>query len=57
MAAPSPSEPELMPTWAYAIGIDSGSLGQGAAVSLFLFPLLVLVSVAMLFFARRAQVS
>ena len=44
-------------TWAYAIAIDSGSLGEGAAISLFLFPLLVLVTVGMLFFARRAQVS
>jgi multiple sugar transport system permease protein len=48
---------QVLPTWAYAIGIDSGSLGEGAAISLFLFPLLVIVSVAMLFFARRAQVS
>ena len=48
---------QVLPTWAYAIGIDSGSLGEGAAISLFLFPLLVLVSVTMLFFARRAQVS
>ena len=39
------------------VGIDSGSLGEGAAISLFLFPLLVVVSIAMLFFARRAQVS
>src|SRR5512132_444022 len=48
---------QVLPTWAYAVGIDSGSLGAGAAISLFLFPLLVLVSVGMLFFARRAQVS
>jgi multiple sugar transport system permease protein len=48
---------QVLPTWAYAIGIDSGSLGAGAAVSLFLFPLLVVVTVAMLFFARRSQVS
>ena len=48
---------QVLPTWAYAIGIDSGSLGEGAAISLFLFPLLVLVTVGMLFFARRAQVS
>ena len=48
---------QVLPTWAYFIGIDGGSLGEGAAISLFLFPLLVVVSVAMLFFARRAQVS
>jgi multiple sugar transport system permease protein len=48
---------QVLPTWAFQIGINSGSLGEGAAISLYLFPLLVVVSVAMLFFARRAQVS
>jgi multiple sugar transport system permease protein len=48
---------QVLTTWAYAIGIDSGSLGEGAAISLFLFPLLILVTIGMLFFARRAQVS
>ena len=37
--------------------VMAGKLGEGAAISLFLFPLLVLVSIGMLFFARRAQVS
>jgi multiple sugar transport system permease protein len=48
---------QVLPTWAFQIGINAGSLGEGAAVSLFLLPLLVVVTVAMLFFARRAQVS
>ena len=48
---------QVLPTWAYFVGIDGGSLGEGAAISLFLFPLLVVVTVAILFFARRAQVS
>ena len=48
---------QVLPTWAYFVGIDGGSLGAGAAISLFLFPLLVVVTVAMLFFARRAQVT
>ena len=48
---------QVLPTWAFAIGINSGSLGEGAAISLYLFPLLIVVSVAMLFFARRAQVT
>jgi len=48
---------QVLPTWAFQVGINSGSLGEGAAISLYLFPLLVLVSVAMLFFARRAQVT
>jgi multiple sugar transport system permease protein len=48
---------QVLTTWAFQIGIESGSLGEGAAISLYLFPLLVLVSVTMLWFARRAQVS
>jgi multiple sugar transport system permease protein len=48
---------QMLTTWAFATGIESGSLGQGAAISLYLFPLLIVVTVLMLFFARRAQVS
>jgi multiple sugar transport system permease protein len=48
---------QVLPTWAFQIGVNSGSLGEGAAISLYLFPLLIIVSVAMLVFARRAQVS
>jgi multiple sugar transport system permease protein len=48
---------QVLPTWAYFVGIDGGSLGEGAAISLFLFPLLVLVTIGMLFFARRAEVT
>ena len=35
---------QVLPTWAYFVGIDGGSLGEGAAISLFLFPLLVVVT-------------
>jgi multiple sugar transport system permease protein len=48
---------QMLTTWAFQIGIESGSLGEGAAISLYLFPLLVVVTITMLFFARRAQVS
>ena len=48
---------QVLTTWAFQVGIESGSLGEGAAISLYLFPLLAMVSVLMLFFARRAQVS
>ena len=48
---------QMLPTWSFQIGINSGSLGEGAAISLYLFPLLAVVSIAMLFFAKRAQVS
>jgi multiple sugar transport system permease protein len=48
---------QVLTTWAYQIGIESGSLGEGAAISLFLFPLLAAVTILMLFFAKRAQVA
>jgi multiple sugar transport system permease protein len=48
---------QMLTTWSFQIGINSGSLGEGAAISLYLFPLLAAVSIAMLFFAKRAQVS
>ena len=48
---------QVLPTWAFQVGINSGSLGEGAAISLYLLPLLALVTILMLFFARRAQVS
>jgi multiple sugar transport system permease protein len=48
---------QVLPTWAFQIGIASGSLGEGAAISLYLFPLLIVVTVAMLYFARRVQVT
>jgi multiple sugar transport system permease protein len=48
---------QVLTTWAYQIGIESTSVGQGAAISLYLFPLLVVVTVLMLTFAKRAQVS
>ena len=41
---------------AYYTGIEAGDLGEGAAISLFLFPLLVLVAVLMLRMARRSEV-
>ena len=47
----------VLTTWSFVTGIESGSLGAGAAISLYLLPLLAVVSVLMLFFARRAQVA
>jgi multiple sugar transport system permease protein len=48
---------EMVTTWAYKTGIESGGLGAGAAISLFLLPVLAIVSILMLLFARRAEVS
>jgi multiple sugar transport system permease protein len=48
---------QMLTSWAYFVGIRGGSLGEGAAVSLFLLPLLVIVAVLMLRFARRVEVA
>ena len=47
---------QVVTTWAFQQGIQGGSLGAGAAVSLFLLPVLALVAIVMLFFARKAEV-
>jgi multiple sugar transport system permease protein len=48
---------EMITTWSYKTGIDSGSLGPGAAISLSLLPVLAVVAVGMLVFARRREVT
>jgi multiple sugar transport system permease protein len=47
----------VITTWAFQTGIQGGSLGEGAAISLFLLPVLAVVAIAMLIFARRAEVA
>lgn len=47
----------MLTTQAYFVGIRSGAIGQGAAISLFLLPVLVLVAVLMLRFARKVEVT
>ena len=48
---------QMLPMWAFQTGINAGALGTGAAVALYLLPVLALVTVLMLFFARRVEVS
>jgi multiple sugar transport system permease protein len=48
---------QVLTTWAFQTGINSGNVGQGAAIALFMLPFLVVVVVGMLFFARRAEVT
>jgi multiple sugar transport system permease protein len=48
---------QMLTSWSYFIGIRSGSLGEGAAISLYLLPLLFVVAVLMLRFARKVEVS
>ena len=48
---------QVLATWAYFKGIEGGSLGQGAAIALFLFPVLVGVAALMLRIAKRAETT
>ena len=46
----------MLTTLKYFI-VRSGAIGQGAAISLFLLPILILVAVLMLRFARKVEVT
>ena len=48
---------QVLPTWAYFTGIDGGALADGAAIALFLFPLLLAVAILVLRSARRMEVT
>jgi multiple sugar transport system permease protein len=48
---------QVLASWAYFTGIQGGDLAGGAAISLFIFPVLVAVAAAFLHFARRAEVT
>lgn len=48
---------QVLATWAFFTGIQGGDLAGGAAVSLFLFPVLIAVAVVFLLLARRAEVT
>src|SRR5712691_9676580 len=55
---PPPSfSTEMVTTWSYKTGVESGLLGPGAAISLALLPVLAIVSIGMLLFARRVEVT
>ncbi|MFZ0459755.1 MAG: sugar ABC transporter permease [Rhodoplanes sp.] len=48
---------QVLATWAFFTGIQGGDLAGGAAISLFLFPVLVAVAILFLRVARRAEVT
>lgn len=48
---------QVLTSWAFFKGIEGGDLAQGAAIALFLFPILVGVVVLMLRLARRTEVT
>src|SRR5918911_2369781 len=47
----------VLTTYAYQLGISGSELGAGAAVSLFLLPVLAFVAIGMLVFARKVEVA
>jgi multiple sugar transport system permease protein len=47
---------EVLTSWAFNKGIEGGDLAQGAAIALFLFPLLLAASVLILRSVRRMEV-
>jgi multiple sugar transport system permease protein len=46
---------QVLTSWAFFRGIDGGDVGQGAAIALFLFPLLLAAAVAILRAVRRME--
>jgi len=48
---------QMLPMWAFATGIQSGELGAGAAVALYLLPVLALVTILMRLVAKRVEVT
>lgn len=48
---------EVLTTYAFHTGINGSNVGEGAAIALFMLPLLALVAIGMLVFARRAEVT
>ena len=45
-----------LPMYSFLVGIDGGNLSQGAAIALFIFPVLLAVAIMLLRTASRAQV-
>jgi multiple sugar transport system permease protein len=51
------NETQVLTSWAYFRGIEGADVGQGAAIALFLFPLLLAAAIAILSLVRRMEVS
>lgn len=48
---------QVLASWAYYKGIQSGDLAQGAAIAIFLFPVMAGVAALMLRYARRTEIT
>lgn len=46
----------VLPTWAYIKGIESGALAEGAAIALFIFPILLAAAIFILRYSWRTEV-
>jgi multiple sugar transport system permease protein len=47
----------VLASWAFFKGIEGGSLGEGAAVAVFMFPVLAGLAALILRMVSRAEVS
>ena len=47
---------QVLTSWAFFRGIDGGDVGQGAAIALFLFPILLAAAIAILRAVRRMEI-
>ncbi|CAN5716266.1 sugar ABC transporter permease [soil metagenome] len=48
---------QVLASWAFFTGVEASNLAHGAAIALFLFPLLVVVAMLMLRLARRSETT
>jgi multiple sugar transport system permease protein len=48
---------QVLTTWSFQTGINAGNVGEGAAIALFMVPVLAVVVIGMLISARRAEVT
>lgn len=48
---------QLFATYAYQLGIGTGLLSQGAAISLAIFPILLIVVVVQLVYIRKVEIA
>jgi multiple sugar transport system permease protein len=51
------NETQVLASWAFFRGVEGSDIGQGAAIALFLFPLLLAAAIAILRVVRRMEVS
>ncbi len=51
------NETQVLASWAFFRGIEGSDVGQGAAIALFLFPLLLAAAIAILRAVRRMEIG